>query len=76
MKDNSIFVPPRSIKIDDYSYTYKDKLTNDFYSYRSKHRQQCKITIKIEKKELKLSKIIKQILFILLQVQKKIIYVT
>ena len=44
---------PRSLEIGEYIYSYKDKLINNFYSYRCKHRTICKITIKIELSEIK-----------------------
>ena len=36
MSEQNVFKPPRSIKIDNYYYTYKDALVKD-YSYRCKH---------------------------------------
>ena len=52
MEDISKFVKPRNITLDKYEYSYKDLLTNEYYSYRCKHRNACKITIKISKTEL------------------------
>ena len=52
MEDKSKFVPPRNITLDKLEYSYKDFLINDYYSYRCKYRNACKITIKIVKKEL------------------------
>lgn len=51
MEENSKFIPPRNI-IYNYEYSYKDMLINNYYSYRCKHRNKCKIIIKIEKSEL------------------------
>ena len=47
------FKPPRSIKIDNYYYTYKDALVKD-YSYRCKHRRICGVLITVTEEELKL----------------------
>ena len=47
------FKPPRSIKIDNYYYTYKDALVKD-YSYRYKHRRICGVLITVSEEELKL----------------------
>ena len=52
MEDKSNYVPPRNITLDQHEYSYKDFLTNDYFSYRCKHRNSCKITIKIAKPEL------------------------
>ena len=52
MEDKSKFTPPRNITLDKYQYSFKDNLTNDYYSYRCKHRNICKIYIKIAKTEL------------------------
>ena len=48
------FEIPRSIELGENKYSYKDNLTKDCYSYRCKFRTTCKITIKIEKSQLKL----------------------
>ena len=53
MSEQDVFKPPRSIKIDNYYYTYKDALVKD-YSYRCKHRRICGVLISITEKELKL----------------------
>ena len=52
MEDISKFAPPRNITLDKYEYSYKDLSINEYYSYRCKHRNACKITIKISKTEL------------------------
>lgn len=52
MIDNNIFIPPRHIYIGEYSYSYKDALINDNYTYRCTFRTQCKIVIKVNKEEL------------------------
>ena len=52
MEDNQKFCPQRSIKIDNYDYSYKDALAKD-YSYRCKHRRKCGILIKITEEALK-----------------------
>ena len=31
MSDNNIFTPPQSIKLDKYTYTFKDYLVNNFF---------------------------------------------
>ena len=43
--------PPRSIIIDNFYYSFKDSLKNDF-TYRCKHRRKCNLVIKIEKEEM------------------------
>ena len=53
MSVQNAFKPSRSIKIDNYYYSYKDTLVKD-YSYRCKHRQICGVLITITEKELKL----------------------
>ena len=52
MEDNQSIEIPRSLKFGNYTYTYKDELTNNYFSYRCKHRTICKITIKIAKSEI------------------------
>ena len=46
------FEPPKEIKIGNYLYTKKDKLSGDNYSYRCKYRKVCKLQITINKSEL------------------------
>lgn len=46
MEDNSNYNSPIIITLDKNEYSLKDFLTNDYYSYRCKHRQSSKITIK------------------------------
>ena len=46
------FDPPKSIQINGYTYSLKDELKNNFYSYRCKYRSVCGITIKIHQNEL------------------------
>ena len=43
---------PKSLIVDNYFYTFKDYLNNDFYSYRCKFRGKCKIVIKISREEI------------------------
>ena len=50
---NEIFIPPRSIDLGDFIYSYKDKLTNGYYTYRCKFRKSCNIVIKTSINELK-----------------------
>ena len=52
MVDSNEFIPPRSIKIENYYYSFKDTLVKDI-SYRCKHRRKCHVVIKISKEELK-----------------------
>jgi len=52
MEEQKKFIAPRSITINNFEYTYKNDLANDFYSYRCKHRLKCKIIIKIKATEL------------------------
>ena len=76
MEDNQSIEIPRSLELGNYTYTYKDELTNNYFSYRCKHRIICKITIKVAKSEIiKYVKNKGQILNTPLQVKKKIIYV-
>ena len=51
-ESNQIFNPPKAIQIKEYTYSFKDELKNNFYSYRCKFRSACGITIKIHQKEL------------------------
>ena len=44
---------PRHIQIDDYIFTYKDELINNFFCYRCKYRQSCKVLIKVALDEIK-----------------------
>ena len=53
LESDNKFIPPRSLDINDYTYSFKDELKNNFYSYRYKYRSICGITIKIEENELK-----------------------
>ena len=46
------FIIPKHIKINDYTFSFKDQLANDKFSYRCKYRMKCKLTIKIAKDEL------------------------
>ena len=52
MEDNQSIEIQRSLELGNYTYTYKDELTNNYFSYRCKHRTICKITIKIAKSEI------------------------
>ena len=53
MLEQNVFNPPRTIKIDNYYYTYKDAIVKD-YSYRCKHRRKCGVLITITEEKLKL----------------------
>jgi hypothetical protein len=46
------FIPPKSIILNNYLYKFKDKLKNNYYTYRCKTRKECGAVIKIEKSEL------------------------
>ena len=46
------FLPPRQIIINKFTYSYKDELTKNYYSYRCQYRTSCKITIKVARDEL------------------------
>ena len=46
------FCAPNEIKINKHTYTRKQKLVDDYYSYRCKNRKECSLTIKIKKEEL------------------------
>ena len=48
------FDPPNEIIISIYTYTKKEKLNDDYFSYRCKKRKECNLTIKIKKDELKI----------------------
>ena len=52
MEEQKKFIAPRSLIIANYTYSYKNNLANDYYSYRCKHRLKCKVCIKWEKNEL------------------------
>ena len=52
MENNQIFLPPRHIEINKFTYSYKDQLINKYYSYRCKFRKNCKYTIKVNQSEL------------------------
>lgn len=52
MAEGKEFIPPRSITIDNFNYSFKDKLINSF-SYGCQHRRKCNILLKITKEELK-----------------------
>ena len=43
---------PRKLFLDDYEYTYKDELVNDYYTYRCTHKYDCKVVLKIHLDEL------------------------
>ena len=59
MEDNAIdihrdsFAIPKSIKIEQYIYSHKACLKNEYYTYRCKKRKQCGMVIKVSKSELK-----------------------
>ena len=40
------FVPPKSIQINGYTYSLKDELKNNFYSYRCKYRSVNELQLK------------------------------
>ena len=52
MSNELIFIPPRNLELGEYKYSYKDRLTADYYTYRCTHRTKCKVVIKIKKSEL------------------------
>ena len=52
MSIDLIFIPPRNLELGEYKYSYKDRLTADYYTYRCTHRTKCKVVIKIKKSEL------------------------
>ena len=52
MEDKQPIEIPKSFELDNYIYTYKDELINNFYSYRWKHKTICKITINVAKSEI------------------------
>ena len=39
------FTAPRSLIIDKFTYSYKNNLGNEYYSYRCKHRMKCKFAL-------------------------------
>ena len=47
-KDNK----PKSLKLGDYTYVFKDQLKNYNFTFRCKHRTICKVVIKIDKSNL------------------------
>ena len=52
MSEINEFIPPRSITLDNFKYSFKDKLINTF-SYRCKLLRKCNILLKISEEELK-----------------------
>ena len=52
MEEEKELIPPRSITIDNFKYSFKDKLINA-YSYHCQHRRKCNILLKITEEELK-----------------------
>ena len=51
-ENNTEFTIPKNIKLDNYIYSFKDILANNFYSFRCKHRKNYNLTIKVSKNEL------------------------
>ena len=49
MEDNI----PSHLILNSYTYSFKDKLKNNIYTYRCKHRTVYKVTIKIDEDNLK-----------------------
>ena len=43
---------PKAITINNFVYTFKNELINNYFSYRCKYRTSCKIIIKIDKDNL------------------------
>ena len=43
---------PKAITINNFVYTFKNELINNYFSYRCKYRTSCKIIIKINKDNL------------------------
>ena len=52
MKPLEIFQPPRSLEINNYIYSFKDSLRNDYYTYRFKYRSKYGVSLKISRTEL------------------------
>ena len=53
IKDKTTFNIPNVIKIDKYTYTWKDKLINDYFTYICKKRKECGLVIKLQKTNYK-----------------------
>ena len=43
---------PRSLEINNFIYSFKDSLKNDYYTYRCKYRSKCGFVLKISRTEL------------------------
>ena len=52
MSEEVNFSIPRKLTLNNYEYSYKDELKNNYYTYRCKHRTKCGVVIKIAKAEL------------------------
>ena len=50
-KENSFNIP-RKLFLEEFEYTYKDELVNNYYTYRCSHRYDCKVVLKIHLDEL------------------------
>ena len=50
-KENNFHIP-RKLFLEEFEYTYKDELVNNYYTYRCSHRYVCKIVLKIHLDEL------------------------
>ena len=51
-ENNKELTIPKNITLDNYTQSFKDFLTKNYYSYRCKHRNKCSFTIKIHKDEI------------------------
>ena len=61
---NVIFNKPNKIIINNYEFTYKDELINQYFSYRCKRRKECGLLIKVCKTKLNQIYLIKIIYYL------------
>ena len=52
MEPLDIFQPPRSLEINNFIFSFKDSLKNDYYIYRCKYRSKCGVVLKISRTKL------------------------
>ena len=67
-----IFQPPRSLEINNFIYSFKDNLKNEYYTYRCKYRTKCGVVLKISRIELIKYKEGKDLSEILFDIKSKI----
>jgi hypothetical protein len=52
MEESKKIFLPRHLTFNNYIYSFKDTITNDYYAYRCKFRSICNVGIKIKKENL------------------------